>query len=114
MKSFSQLYRIRGGMSCKNSLRSSSAAKPPQIASAETPCAVCDTTAQLDEEPVPFVRCATYGWNCPWEQYQKTYQRKGLFAGGIEGGRPGAMSLIEGKMKDIRQSSPQLPWLWRR
>jgi hypothetical protein len=103
------------------------------------PCPVCDTTAQLDEEPVPFVRCANCGWNCPWEQYQKTYQRKGLFAGGLEpfikafvdtfpatdshrermvlidtlihrfhwetagteDGRPGAVSLIEGKMKDI-------------
>lgn len=50
------------------------------------PCPRCDTTAQLDldAEPPLFVRCANCGWLCPWEQYQKTYQRKGLFAGGLE------------------------------
>lgn len=102
-------------------------------------CPVCDTVARLEEQAVPIVRCANCGWLCPWEQYQKTYQRKGLFAGGLEpfvkdfvhrfratqshrermllidslihrfhwesenvdDGRPGATSLIEGKMKDI-------------
>jgi hypothetical protein len=103
------------------------------------PCPVCETTAQLDQESIPFVRCANCGWMCPWDQYQKTYQRKGLSAGGLEpfvkdfvhrfpathshrermllidrlihrfhwesddvdDGRPGATSLIEGKMKDV-------------
>jgi hypothetical protein len=102
-------------------------------------CPRCETTAQLDPEPPSFARCANCGWLCPWEQYQKTYQHKGLFAGGLEpfvkdfvqrfpathshrermvlidnllhrfhwesvgngNGRPGATSLIEGKMKDI-------------
>jgi hypothetical protein len=48
------------------------------------PCPRCDTTAQLDHEPVRFVRCANCGWMCPWELYQKTYQHKWLFAGGLE------------------------------
>jgi ribosomal protein L37AE/L43A len=103
------------------------------------PCPSCGATAQLDKGPTPVVRCANCGWMCPWEHYQKTYQRKGLFAGGLEpfikdfvhlfpathsyrermvlidilihrfhwesagiaDGRPGATSLIEGKMKDI-------------
>jgi len=103
------------------------------------PCPSCGATAQLDEGPTAFARCPDCGWMCPWKVYQKTYQRKGLFAGGMEsfvrdfvrrfaatrshrdrlvlidtlihrfhwesgdsaGGRPGAVSLIEGKMKDI-------------
>jgi hypothetical protein len=103
------------------------------------PCQSCGASAQLDQEPVPFARCANCGWTCPWAQYQKTYQLKGLFAGGLEpfvrnfvakfpathshrerlvlidalihrfhwesegvaDGRPGATSLIQGKMKDI-------------
>ncbi len=103
------------------------------------PCPVCEATAHVDTDPHPFVRCAKCGWMCPWDQYQKTYQRKGLFAGGlepfvqeyvhlflvtrsarermllidrlihrfhwesdgIEDGRPGATSLIEGKMHDV-------------
>ena len=90
-------------------------------------------------EPNAAALCNNCGWTCPWKAYQKTYQRKGLFAGGMEsfvrdfvmkfsaarssreklvlidtlihrfhwestigsGGRPGACSLIEGKMKDI-------------
>lgn len=102
-------------------------------------CPRCDYTAQMDTEPNPFVRCKNCGWMCPWELYQKTYQRKLLFAGGLEpfvrdfvqrfpathshrermvlidslihrfhwesdgndDGRPGATSLIEGKMKDV-------------
>ncbi len=103
------------------------------------PCPSCGAPAQLDEEPAPFARCANCGWTCPWALYQKTYQLKGLFAGGLEpfikdfvskfpathshsermvliddlihrfhwesegvtDGRPGATSLIQGKMKDI-------------
>ena len=103
------------------------------------PCPVCDTTAHVDSDPNPFVRCANCGWLCPWDRYQKTYQRKWLFAGGLEpfvkeyvdrfpatpsarermllidrlihrfhwesdgseDGRPGATSLIEGKMHDV-------------
>jgi hypothetical protein len=48
------------------------------------PCPRCDTTARVDKAPSSFVRCANCGWMCPWDQYQKTYQRKGLFAGGLE------------------------------
>ena len=47
-------------------------------------CPVCDTMAQVEQDSLPIVRCAHCGWRCPWEQYQKTYQRKGLFAGGLE------------------------------
>jgi len=103
------------------------------------PCPSCGATAQLDKGPTTFAKCADCGWTCPWTLYKKTYQRKGLFAGGMEslvrdfvrkfaatrshrerlvlidtlihrfhwesgdhaGGRPGASSLIEGKMKDI-------------
>jgi ribosomal protein L37AE/L43A len=103
------------------------------------PCPRCGSPAQLDRAPDPFARCANCGWLCPWALYQKTYQHKGLFAGGLEpfiddfvrkfpatrayrermvlidtlihrfhwestgnpDGRPGATSLIEGKMKDI-------------
>lgn len=103
------------------------------------PCPNCGAPAQLDSEPDPFARCVSCGWACPWGLYQKTYQHKGLFAGGLEpfiqdfvrafpaarshrermvlidslihrfhwesegvtDGRPGATSLIEGKMKDI-------------
>ena len=102
-------------------------------------CPSCGATAQLDEEPTPFARCANCGWLCPWELYKKTYQRKKLFAGGltpfieefvqkfpatrsyrermalidtlihrfhwesdgVADRRPGATSLIQGKMKDI-------------
>ena len=87
----------------------------------------------------PVAQCSKCGWMCPWKLYKKTYQRKGLFVGGMKsfvqefvgkfsaarshgeklvfidtlihrfhwesatsaGGRPGACSLIEGKMKDI-------------
>ena len=48
------------------------------------PCPKCAATAQVDGEPTPFARCPNCGWICPWDQYQKTYQRKGLFAGGLE------------------------------
>jgi hypothetical protein len=103
------------------------------------PCPNCGAAAQLDEAATPFANCADCGWECPWELYQKTYQRKGLFAGGLEpfikdfvrkfpatdsyrermvlidtlihrfhwedtghaDGRPGATSLIQGKMKNI-------------
>jgi hypothetical protein len=102
-------------------------------------CPVCDAAAQVDTDEHPFARCATCGWNCPWDQHQKSYQHKGLFAGGLEpfvqeyvqrfpatqsprgrmvlidsllhrfhweqdgvaDGRPGATSLIEGKMQDV-------------
>lgn len=47
------------------------------------PCPRCGAAAQLEEESIPFARCATCGWNCPWDLYQKTYQHKGLFAGGL-------------------------------
>ena len=103
------------------------------------PCPSCGGTAHRDKEPDPFVRCPNCGWLCPWALYKKTYQRKGLFAGGmtpfieefvrqfpathshrermvlidtlihrfhwesdgVTDGRPGATSLIQGKMKDI-------------
>lgn len=104
------------------------------------PCPSCGAAAQLDDnEATPFARCPNCAWSCPWSLYQKTYQRKGLFAGGMEpfiqefvqkfpttpsyrerlvlidslihrfhwehagkaDGRPGATSLIQGKMKDI-------------
>jgi ribosomal protein L37AE/L43A len=103
------------------------------------PCPNCGATAQLHEGPPTFAKCRDCGWTCPWALYKKTYQRKGLFAGGMESfvrdfvqefaaarshrerlvlidtlihrfhwesgdraaGRPGASSLIEGKMKDI-------------
>ena len=103
------------------------------------PCPSCGATAHLDEGPTPFAKCASCSWMCPWALYQKTYKRKGLFAGGLEpfikdfvgkfpatrshrermvlidtlihrfhwesadaaDGRPGATSLIQGKMKDI-------------
>ena len=103
------------------------------------PCPNCGATAQLHEGPTAFAKCRDCGWTCPWALYKKTYQRKGLFAGGMESfvrdfvqkfaaarahrerlvlidtlihrfhwesgdhaaGRPGASSLIEGKMKDI-------------
>ena len=103
------------------------------------PCPSCGATAHVDEKPAPFARCANCGWICPWDLYQKTYQHKALFAGGLEpfireyvskfpathsygermvlidtlihrfhwesadvtDGRPGATSLIQGKMKDI-------------
>lgn len=48
------------------------------------PCPRCDATARVDKQPGAFARCADCGWMCPWDQYQKTYQRKGLFAGGLE------------------------------
>lgn len=120
-------------------LRCISMLKVTQSIYGNPPCPVCDTTAQVDAAPHPFVRCANCGWVCPWDQYQKTYQRKGLFAGGLEpfvkdyvhrfattrlprermvlidgllhrfhwesdgviSGRPGATSLIEGKMHDV-------------
>ena len=103
------------------------------------PCPSCGAPAKLDKDPAPFARCANCGWSCPWELYQKTYQLKGLFAGGlwpfvkefidkfpatpshrermvlidslihrfhwesdgVTDGRPGATSLIQGKMKDV-------------
>lgn len=103
------------------------------------PCPRCGAPAQVDEEADPVARCANCGWTCSWVLYKKTYQHKGLFAGGLypyvkdfvdrfpathshgermvlidslihrfhwesEGvtdGRPGATSLIEGKMKNI-------------
>lgn len=102
-------------------------------------CPVCEHTAHIDWEPHPVAQCANCGWLCPWDLYQKTYQRKWLFAGGLEpfvkeyvrlfpishsarermlliddlihrfhwesdgsqDGRPGATSLIEGKMHDV-------------
>jgi len=102
-------------------------------------CPVCEATANVDTDPHPFARCTNCGWLCPWDQYQKTYQRKWLYAGGlepfvkeyvrlfpathsarermllidgllhrfhwesdgIEDGRPGATSLIEGTMHDV-------------
>lgn len=106
----------------------------------DPPCPSCGATAQLNrKERTPFARCVTCGWTCPWAMYKKTYQRKGLFAGGLEpfvrdfvdkfpnarshrermilidtfihrfhwesedknDGRPGATSLIQGRMKDI-------------
>ena len=48
------------------------------------PCPRCEAVAQIDNAPVRFVRCANCGWTCPWALYQKTYQHKGLFAGGLE------------------------------
>ena len=48
------------------------------------PCPSCGAPAHVDEEPAPFARCANCGWSCPWAPYQKTYQLKGLFAGGLE------------------------------
>jgi hypothetical protein len=118
---------------CKSMLQVSEAIR------GNPPCPSCGATAKLDEDPTPFARCANCGWICPWSLYQKTYKRKGLFAGGLEpfvkdfvrkfpatdsyrervvlidslihrfhwesagtaDGRPGATSLIEGKMKDI-------------
>ena len=103
------------------------------------PCPNCDTTAQIVWDSAPFARCPACGWMCPWDLYIKTYQHKGLFAGGFEpfvrdfvrqfpatqsyqermvlidglihrfhwesagvtDGRPGATSLIQGKMKDV-------------
>jgi ribosomal protein L37AE/L43A len=103
------------------------------------PCPRCGAAAEFDKGAPTFAKCADCGWTCPWALYKKTYQRKGLFAGGMEsfvrdfvrkfasarshgeklvlidtlihrfhwesgthaGGRPGACSLIEGKMKDI-------------
>lgn len=47
-------------------------------------CPNCDHTAQVSTEPNPFANCSNCGWKCPWDQYQKTYQRKLLFAGGLE------------------------------
>lgn len=49
----------------------------------DPPCPRCGATARVDEEPVPFARCASCGWVCPWDLYKKTYQHKGLFAGGL-------------------------------
>lgn len=40
--------------------------------------------AHVDSEPPRFARCAACGWLCSWDLYQKSYQRKGLFAGGLE------------------------------
>jgi len=103
------------------------------------PCPSCGAAARLDKGATTFAKCVDCGWTCPWALYKKTYQRKGLFAGGMEsfvrdfvrkfaatrshrerlvlidalihrfhwesgdhaGGRPGASSLIEGKMKDV-------------
>jgi hypothetical protein len=103
------------------------------------PCPICGSSAQVRKGPTAFAECPSCGWACPWKLYVKTYQRKGLFAGGMESfvrefvdkfssarshrqrlvlidtlihrfhwesgdhaaGRPGASSLIEGKMKDI-------------
>jgi len=103
------------------------------------PCPSCGAAAQLDKGSTTYARCGDCGWTCPWALYKKTYQRRGLFAGGMEsfvrdfvrkftaaqshrerlllidalihrfhwesgdraGGRPGASSLIEGKMGDI-------------
>lgn len=47
------------------------------------PCPRCDTPAQIDSEAEPFVICPNCDWRCPWDQYKKTYQHKGLFAGGL-------------------------------
>ena len=47
-------------------------------------CPVCESTAHIDWNPHPLAQCANCGWLCPWDQYQKTYQRKWLFAGGLE------------------------------
>ncbi|MEZ4640731.1 MAG: hypothetical protein R2856_38210 [Caldilineaceae bacterium] len=47
------------------------------------PCPGCDAAAQIDDGPDPFARCANCGWSCPWDLYKKTYQRKGLFSGGL-------------------------------
>ena len=120
-------------------LRCLSMLKVSEAIRGNPPCASCGAPAHLDTEPVPFARCSNCGWTCPWELYQKTYQLKGLFAGGMEpfvkdyvlkfdathshrermvlidnlihrfhwesegidDGRPGATSLIQGKMKDI-------------
>ena len=103
-------------------------------------CPQCDARAEVKDMYASNATavCRDCGWTCSWKAYQKTYQRKGLFAGGMEfsvqdfvdrfstarshreklvlidtlihrfhwesatdAGRPGACSLIEGKMKDI-------------
>ncbi len=48
------------------------------------PCPNCGATAQLDKGNTTFAKCTECGWVCPWMLYKKTYQRKGLFAGGME------------------------------
>ena len=103
------------------------------------PCPVCGTACPVQWRADAVAECSECGWSCPFALYKKTYQRKGLFAGGMEsfirdfvrkfdasksprerlvlidslihrfhwesgesaGGRPGATSLIEGKMKDV-------------
>jgi hypothetical protein len=48
------------------------------------PCPRCGATARVDEDATRLARCSNCDWTCPWDQYQKTYQRKWLFAGGLE------------------------------
>lgn len=55
-----------------------------EAARGRPPCPSCGATAQLDKDPTAFAKCADCGWTCPWSLYKKTYQRKGLFAGGME------------------------------
>jgi len=102
-------------------------------------CPVCGTACPIEWRKDAIAECPECGWSCPFALYKKTYQRKGLFAGGMEsfvrefvkkfaasksprerlilidslihrfhwesgehaGGRPGATSLIEGKMTDV-------------
>ena len=47
-------------------------------------CPNCGATAEVDRAPDGLAKCTECGWSCPWTLYKKTYQRKGLFAGGME------------------------------
>jgi hypothetical protein len=49
-------------------------------------CPACEASATIQNQwtPEAMAVCADCGWKCPWSAYQKTYQRKGLFAGGME------------------------------
>ena len=49
-------------------------------------CPQCNATAEVRDmwQPRATALCSNCGWKCPWKEYKKTYQRKGLFAGGME------------------------------
>ncbi len=50
------------------------------------PCPKCNATAEVKNRWTPnaVAECGKCGWKCPWNAYQRTYQRKGMFAGGME------------------------------
>ena len=47
-------------------------------------CIKCRETIKVKYSVTKTLKCRQCGWSFSWDAYKKTYQRKKLFAGGIE------------------------------